>query len=308
MPGMIRSHQISIQDHRLYYLHMAASHGSMRSAADLLGVAPSSISRHIGQLERDLKMDLIVKGLHKTRLTEAGQALMDYYNNRVQDYEALLNRLFELRSKKVRTLKIAIGFGLMIRPLMSAIHAIIAQHEDTAVDVITASSFEVQRLVQEGSAQIGILIDTPGDVRSRVQISLDHPIRLICHPDHPLATVENLDLATIAGHRLVLPAGGFRLTEIIHAVFSEEGCALDPVLTANALEPIVGAVKDRVGVSLLPEIMVADEVKRGDIVARDIDCLPFQSTKLHLITPFAQPLPPAGLELLANLNHLLRSF
>ena len=51
-----------MQGNALYYFHEAARLGSMRLASDKIGVAVSSISRQIAQLERDMGVALIERG------------------------------------------------------------------------------------------------------------------------------------------------------------------------------------------------------------------------------------------------------
>jgi DNA-binding transcriptional LysR family regulator len=274
----------------------------MRAAADYLGVAASSISRQIAQLERDLKIDLVEKGGHKMRLTPAGAALAEYYSTRVQLHDTLMQRLTELRQGRVNTLRIAIGDGLLLRPFTRALNATFAAHDDTTIDLLTTTSPEVQRLVAEDTAQIGLALETSSDVRLRVHATIPQPIRLIMPATHPLAAKQILDLGEVAEQRLILPSGGLRLAEIIQSVFRENGLALNPIATSNTLQPIIDSVKAELGMALMPEILLWDELRAGTLVARPIACADFDETKVHLITRVGQRLSPAGLSVLTALS------
>lgn len=274
----------------------------MRAAADYLGIAASSISRQIAQLERDLKIDLIEKGGHKMRLTAAGVALAEYYSTRVELHDTLMQRLTELRQGRVNTLRIAIGDGLLLRPFTRALNATFAAHDDTTIDLLTTTSPEVQRLVAEDTAQIGLALETSSDVRLRVHATIPQPIRLIMPATHALAAKQIVELDEVAEQRLILPSGGLRLAEIIQSVFRENGLPLNPIATSNTLQPIIDSVKAELGMALMPEILLWDELQSGTLVARPIACADFEETKVHLITRLGQRLSPAGLSVLTALS------
>ena len=61
-------------DNALNYFYEAAKRGSMRLASEKIGVAVSSISRQISQLERTFGMSLIEPGRRSIKLTEADPA------------------------------------------------------------------------------------------------------------------------------------------------------------------------------------------------------------------------------------------
>src|ERR1700680_2119286 len=80
--------QINMQDLNLRYLYEAAKLGSMRAAADNLGVAVSSVSRQISQLEADMGIGLIEHGRRTIKLTEAGLLLIEHYSEQLRVNEA----------------------------------------------------------------------------------------------------------------------------------------------------------------------------------------------------------------------------
>lgn len=277
----------------------------MRAAADTLGIAASSISRQIAQLERDLKIDLVEKSGNKMRLTSAGIALVDYYSIRINAHETLMTRLTELRQSRTNTIRIAIGDGLLLHPFTSALRSTIAQHDDTTIDLMTTSSYEVQRLISTDGAQIGLLFETSSDVRLRIHAAVPQPIHLIVPAGHPFTRLSSISLETIAEQRLVLPSGGLRLAEIIQSIFRDRELALNPVITSNKLQPIIDSVKAGLGLGLLPDILLIDDLRSGELVACPVDCDDFQETKIHLITRLGHRLPPAGLSVLSSLSAAL---
>jgi len=58
-------------------------------AADRLHITPSPLSRRIRELERELGVELYVRGYHDVQLTEAGQLLLDPARDVLQRFDAL---------------------------------------------------------------------------------------------------------------------------------------------------------------------------------------------------------------------------
>ncbi len=307
MPGIKRLHEIGVQDNRVRYLSLAAQHGSMRAAADVLGIAPSSISRQIGQLEQDLKIDLIEKGSYKMQLTEAGRLLVEYNDTRVVEHHNLLTRLADLRSVRTSTVRIAVGEGLLTQEVTSQFAVICRQYADVTLDIVTASSSEIQRMVLNGAVELGLLFEVPGDVRLRVKAALAQPISLICKPDTRLASRASVTLADVADERLVLPGSDLRISEIVHSVFRDANLRLNTVIVCNTLRPLVDSVRTGIGVTLLPQIVVQRELLEGHLVAVRVECKEFQTTGIHVVSRIGHRLPPPALALLSGIASSLNS-
>lgn len=302
MPGISRTHAISVQDYRLHYLSLAARHGSMRAAADVLGVAPSSISRQISQLERDLKIDLVERGTHKMQLTEAGMAVVAYYDSRVKEYEVLLSRLADMRNSATGTIRLAVGDGLLTEGMLSCIRSISDGHGEFMLDVVATSAGEVQRMVMDDTAEIGILLDFPDNIRLRVQGSVVQPICLIGKPQHPLLRANrSVSLVEISKERFVLPSSNHRITEILSSVFRDKGVSLQVALSSNSLQTVIDSVVAGVGIAMLPPILAAREIASGTLIAAPIACEELASTKLFVVSRIGRRLNATAVKLMAGL-------
>ncbi|NKC52356.1 LysR family transcriptional regulator [Ochrobactrum cytisi] len=104
---------MTIDDRRVRFLFQAWRSGSMRAAADVLEVAPSSISRQIAQLEREVGNRLIEHGQREIRLTEAGQAVIEYYRTRQACVEALRGQLLDISTARSGQMQLALGEGFL---------------------------------------------------------------------------------------------------------------------------------------------------------------------------------------------------
>ena len=67
--------------------------GSIRQASESLRKAPSSISRHIAILERQMGAPLLDRSAEGVKLTEAGRRVADYARMVLLDFDSLRSDL-----------------------------------------------------------------------------------------------------------------------------------------------------------------------------------------------------------------------
>lgn len=298
MPGVSRrTYEISVQDHRLQYLSLCARHGSMRAAADYLGVAASSISRQIKLLERVLSIDLVVKGSYKVQLTEAGQLLVEYYDRRVVEHQELMVRLADLRSTRSSTIRVVVAQGLLAGRFLKAFAAVCGRFPDINIEMRTVDGDEAQNLVLNDSAQFGLLFDTAQDVPLKILATTRQPFSLFVPESHALAREKAILPAQISGQRLVLPDAGSRLLEIIHSVFMERGLPLNIVMKSPSVHVILDSVAQGLGVTMLPRVLGRPAGNFAGVVERPILCDELSDIHLHLVSRAGRRMTPAALAL-----------
>lgn len=292
---------LEFQDQRLKYLFLSHQLGSMRAAADLLGIAPSSVSRQINLLQSELDIDLIETGTHRIRLTEAGQATVEYYRARAGQHEALINRLSELRGQHLGKTVVAVGEGLFGARLIGELQSFFKTYPGLRTEIRIAPTLEVQHMVMEDQAQIGVLFAPHQNPALRRQFGIQQPLRAIVHPSHPLARQGSISLEHLARIPLVLPSHGYRVRELVTLSCKSKPFTIEPAITANSLQVILDFVKANMASTLLAEVMIQPELKAGTLVALAIECPEMNSTELQIIRRQSRKLPPVTQELIRHL-------
>jgi DNA-binding transcriptional LysR family regulator len=298
-----------LQDLNLRYLYEAAKLGSMRAAADQLGVAVSSVSRQISQLEAEVGMVLIEHGRRNVKLTEAGQLLIEYYSEQLTQREAFEGRLADLKGLRTGRIQLAIGEGFLGAPLSRLISRFITKYQGLLVDVrVTASSNEVARLVVEDEVHLGLAFQASDDPRIRVLSSVRQPLCAIMQASHPLARRESLTLAELAAQPMCLPESSFRTRQLLKVAEVTERVSLPPRVTANSLVLLKSLVSSGELLTLLPMLAVSEELERNEFVAVPINSTSLRDTSVHLISRLGRHLTPAPLRLMNALMLYLDAY
>jgi len=295
-----------VSELNLRYLHEAAKLGSMRAAADSLGVAVSSVSRQISQLEADVGIALIEHGRRNIKLTEAGLLLTAHYSEQLQFNEALEAKLSDLKGLRTGRILLAIGEGFIGQPLSTLLTRFNAKHPGLFINVhMSASSNEVVRLVAEDDAHLGLVFQSSDDPRIRVLASVRQPLCAIMKIDHPLAANRLLKLADLKSYRLCLPDSSFRTRQLLQTAESDERVSLQPCVTSNSVTLLKSLLESGEFFTLLPALAVSKEVENRQFAAVPIDSSALQDAAVQLISRLGRRLPPAPLRMLSVLTTYL---
>jgi len=298
-----------LHDLNLRYLYEAAKLGSMRAAADQLGVAVSSVSRQISQLEAEVGMVLIEHGRRNVKLTEAGRLLIEYYAEQLTQRELFEGRLADLKGLRTGRIELAIGEGFLGAPLSRLISRFVGKYQGLLVNVrVTASSNEVARLVVEDEAHLGLAFQASDDPRIRVLSSVRQPLCAIMQASHPLARRESVTLADLAAHPMCLPESSFRTRQLLKVTEMTEKVSLTPSVTANSLVLLKSLVSSGELITLLPLLAVSEELERKEFVAVPINSVALRETSVHLICRLGRHLTPAPLRLMNALMLYLDAY
>jgi DNA-binding transcriptional LysR family regulator len=297
-----------VQELNLRYLYEASRLGSMRAAADSLGVAVSSVSRQISQLEEDLGLALIEHGRRNIKLTQTGELLIEHYSDQLRLNEAIEAKLSDIRGMRTGRIQLAIGEGFIGEPLSAMLVRFNAKHPGLFINVhMSASSNEVVSLVSADDAHLGLVFQSSDDPRIRVLASVRQPLCAVMKADHPLAAHKLLKLTDLETHRLCLPESSFRTRQLLRLAEADEGVSLQPSLTSNSITLLKSLLNASEFFTVLPVLAVSKEIESGQFTAVPIDSPALQDASVQLISRLGRRLPPAPLRMISALTAYLES-
>ncbi|MFT4008416.1 MAG: LysR family transcriptional regulator [Nocardioidaceae bacterium] len=189
---------------QLRYFATAAELGSMTGAAKELMVSQSAISTAIGQLERDLGVQLLIR--HHARglsLTPVGQEFL----SELRRFLLHAHELGEVARGVGRSVvgDLVVGWFSTLTPfyLPTIVRAYEERYPDSCVRVIEGQHSQLTDDLREGRCELAIMYAYgAGDLRSRVVDSV-HPYVLVA-ADHKLASRKSVRLKELVDQPMVL--------------------------------------------------------------------------------------------------------
>src|SRR5260370_10520690 len=120
---------------RTHYFQLVARLGSIRQAAQVLSVAPSSISRVIKQLEDELGTPLFERIRQRLKLTSAGELMLYHTRASTADLNRASSKTNELHGLRRGTVSVAIIESFARRMMPLVLTDFCAHHPYTNVDI-----------------------------------------------------------------------------------------------------------------------------------------------------------------------------
>ncbi|MGJ7574829.1 LysR family transcriptional regulator [Variovorax sp. RB2P76] len=297
---------MEVNDSRLRYLYEAERRGTMRAASEHFNVAPSSVSRQIAALERELGVSLVEKGRHTVKLTEAGRLLVDYYRERNGRYESLMAALDDVRGMRTGHVRVAVGQALVNSLLARVIDRYRRDWPGIRIHVMEVATQQVMSLISQDEVHFGLLLNPPPDPQLRDRFHFAQPLRVVMLKTHPLAARTSVTMKDLLSVPLVLPTGNFRSRQLLEEIAVHEGLELDPVMTVSSIHMLVSCIRSGIGVGLLTNIFLSYEPHTEDLIALPIENAVLSSFSVHAMTRIGRTLPKSAQVLLDMVERAIR--
>jgi DNA-binding transcriptional LysR family regulator len=239
--------------------------GSFTLAGQQLGVPKGTVSRRIGRLETDLALRLLQRTTRRVALTEGGRALYDHCRHAVDTLREAPLHARELATAVRGTLRVAVAHGLAqawLAPHMGEFH-----RRYPRVKVMIEASQAIVDLVQTG-ADVALRSARRLSDSGIVARRLGGADSILCATPKYLArrgtprTLADLSAHPCFVHPLSLSGHGYLLT-------GPEGDVTAPIdgwLTANDSQVRLTLVRRSLGLGILGEIFVREDVAAGRLV------------------------------------------
>ena len=276
--------------------------GGLSAAGRALGLAPSSVSRRVAELENALGVRLLQRTTRKLSLTEAGETYYERAQIVLRTVEEANLAVTETRTAPSGVLRMTVPGSVARQHIAPAVAAF--QRQYSAVRVVMLVTDRVADIVGEGldlALRVGQLEDSSliarkiGETR-RVVCASPAYLRSAGEPKHPsdLAGHACVTFRTHAGANLWRFRRGRERTEVraTGAFFADDG------------ETLTAASCAGLGVVCLPEWLVGADLSAGRLVEVLSGFTPEPAvTPLHAIYapgPYVPPKVRAFVDFLAG--------
>ncbi|HCH52720.1 MAG TPA: LysR family transcriptional regulator [Aeromonas sp.] len=255
--------------------------GTMTGAAKALGMTPSAVSQHIGQLESLLGLTLLHRSTRRLSLTEAGEVVWQGCQSLQQTLNQTELRLSEVRDSLLGEVRITAPVGMAGQPLALALSPLLQAHPGLCIQIIADD--EKRDLIAERidvALRVGTLPDSTLVARKLGQTRM-----LLCAAPAYLARKGTprtpADLAThdwLCGD--MLGSGLLLLDER----GGEHRVRFKPRVLCNNVLPLRQFALAGHGISLQPEGEVGEDLAQGRLLAM-LPGFRVPPMEIHAITP-----------------------
>lgn len=289
---------LTFHDSRARYLYEAVHCGSVRSAADKLGIVPSAVSRQIALLEQELGCALLERQRSGVVPTAAGQLLLDYYRQHQAQQSDMLAQINALRGLHTGSVSMVCGEGFAQALVAGPVQQFRMQHSGVSIALEVYGTNEILRRVREDQAEIGLVYYAPPDPLITIHASADQAMHAIVAAAHPLARQPFTTLQALTAWPIALLQGVYGIRQLVEYAEQTDQIRLSPALTSNLISVLLHFIASGEAVTLLPQCAVSSELARGTVCAVPVHNPAFSHAQMQLITRTGRQLSPAAQQFL----------
>ncbi len=246
-----------------------AESGGFSKAAQRLGVATSSVTRLMDALEASLGTALLTRTTRRVSLTDAGTAYVEQISKVLDDLAVADDSIFDSGAAPVGVLRISVPTAYSRLQLAPHLTNFLADYPRLVLDVVVGDYYvdlAAERI------DVAVRIGLPSRDENLIIRKLADNVRFVVAshayfarcgmPSEPLALAahECLRFGYGGTHRPARQVWTFRQGE------TEERVDVDGHLVANNPDILLDAVLAGRGIALLPEWLVAPEIRAGRLL------------------------------------------
>ncbi len=258
----------------LYHLKtffFTAKYRSYTKAADVLCITQPAVTRQIQELQSTYDLILFNKIGKKVILTDAGEALY-----------ILAERIFELETQVEETVrdfqqqksgKIRIAtaetFGAYYLPeiIINFNH----KFPDIFVSVVTLNDHYVVENISKLTYDLGFLSKEISHPKIVVKELFEENIVMVASPSHPYSSKKIIEPKELDNIPIVMPESESGTRNVLNDFRKKYNVKFDIVCEFSNSDSIKTLVQQGMGVTLISSKVVEKELKRGDLVAINVN-------------------------------------
>ena len=260
-----------------------AREGSFTRAAAQLGVTQPALSQAISGLEERMQIRLLTRTTRSVSPTAAGERLLQSVGHRIDEIEAELDMLTELRDKPAGIVRITCGPNVLKTTLLPKLAPLLREYPDIHIECDANHGFrDIVADRFDAGVRLGDTID-----KDMIAMPIGPKLRMAAaaSPDYfaryPVPkTPHDLTQHQCINMRMVR-SGGIYVWEFDHEG-GELKVRVNGQLTFNTSDHVVDAALTGLGIAFLPEEEFGPHIREGRLVrVLESWCHPFPGYYLY---------------------------
>lgn len=244
-----------------------AKERSFTKAAGKLGVSQSALSHTIKALEARLNLRLLNRTTRSVSPTEAGERIIDYLEPRIAELEEELSSVVQMDGIISGNIRLTAGEHAIRSLVWPKLHNFLREYPDITVEIMADNGFvDIVKEGFDGGIRLGESVD-----KDMVAVRIGPEMRMVVvaspeyFAEHPMPNSPR----ELQGQRCInvrLPTAG----GLYHWEFEKDGqpirVKVDGQLIFNTLVERVDVALSGFGIAYLPEDIVQEYIKNGELI------------------------------------------
>jgi DNA-binding transcriptional LysR family regulator len=252
-----------------YFIKVAETKSISRAAEELFLTQPA-VSKQISALEGELGARLFDRIGRKVLLTRAGENLYGRADRILRSIDEAKTAIHDMSSECSGELVIGASDHISLHRLPDVLKAYIAAFPKVDLKLRCHRSETISEMVRNNQVDLGV-ITLPAAARGiTTKVIWNDPMSLVFPAKHPLAGISKPKLKDLGPFGMILPESRTTTRTMIDAAFISRGLTPNVTMEVAYIETIKVLVKVGLGISILPDKAVENEIKTGTLMRSKI--------------------------------------
>ena len=252
---------------------MVAELKNFTQAAAQLGYTQSTVSFQIKQLEQELGAPLFERVAHCISLSSAGEKLLPIAHRmiRLSDEAAHIAE----KPRNVQGLvRIAIAESLAGWLFSGKFRAFHERYPGIRLKLFSGSTEYMMQILAKNQADLVYTLDRQLSDH-KYEIAFEAPVAMsfVARADHPLAASQSVTTEELLRYPLLLTEKDMSYRALLDAALARRGTESVPLIEVGDTHLIRELLLQGIGISLLPDFVVARDIARGVLASLPVEDL-----------------------------------
>jgi DNA-binding transcriptional LysR family regulator len=252
--------------HRLKTFKTAATLLNFNRTADLLNYSQSTVSAQIKSLEEEIGVLLFKRNAKQLYLTAAGKKMLSYSLKLLAIHEEAISDISGHREAD-GMLTIRAPQTIATYHFPRVLTEFQPRFPKIRFDITSCALYSLEHELQIGTVDLAFLLaESVQSANLNVEMLKVEPLVVIAGPGHQLCGQKCIGFEELLEQHLFLPKAdcGYRMS-FEQALLMRRA---EPALTLeiNSIEAIKKCVAAGLGITIIPEIAIKDELNQGELV------------------------------------------
>lgn len=235
---------------------------SVTRAAEALHMTQPAVTRALQELEKYYGLRLFERLNRRLTVTEAGRRMYDYALHLTETFDTMEKSLRDWERQGVLRVGASVSLGCSLLPQLARTFQ--EEHPGVEVRVRIANGELLRRDLLENRLDLALLEGEENGADLMLTPFAAGEMALIVPPRHPLARAGGATLAQAAAYPLLLRETGSATRRFLDQLLMSRGLAVQPVWESASTQALLSAVREGLGITLVPWALARQTVLRGE--------------------------------------------
>lgn len=245
------------------------SAGSFTRAAELLSLSQPALTVRVRQLEEQVGVRLIDRGVRVLELTREGRELHPVFQRMIRDFDAAIADVTEFTEAERGVVRIAALPSFCTGALASLFVDFKAVNPGLSFILRDAVGKKIAGMVRAEEVDFGIGVEGERETDLEYVDLCQDRLMLVMPAGHSLSERDTVTLADVAIHPFIMMDRETSVRRMVDLAFAASGLPLKPACEATYMATAVSMVRAGLGVTMLPSSAVEINIY-PDVVARAV--------------------------------------